>query len=266
MPEGDVLFRTAATLQRWLAGRTVTDATTSVEGLPVSRIIGLSVESVEAWGKHLMVRFDSGQTLHSHLRMSGSWHVYLAGDPWRRPERQAKLVLRCGDRVAVCFNAPVVELLAPRAEQVHPALSNLGPDVLDDPLGSEEIVRLARRRPPETTLGDLLLDQTVVAGIGNIYRCEALFLAGLDPETPQSHVGDGELAALVSTAGELMRGNLGPLRSGAPQGRWVYRRSGRPCRRCGTLVQAKRQGAHARTVYWCPTCQRRPEPPPERQG
>lgn len=260
MPEGDVLFRTALTLQRWLAGRTVTDATSRVEGFPVSRVIGLSVESVEAWGKHLMVRFDSGQTLHSHLRMSGSWHVYRTGDPWRRPERQARLVLTCGDRMAVCFNAPVVELLAPRAEQVHPALANLGPDVLEEPLDTERVVRLARRRPPETALGDLLLDQTVVAGIGNVYRCEALFLAGLHPETTQSELSDEDLARLVTTAGRLMRANLEPLRGGPPERRWVYRCSGRPCRRCGTLIQSERQGPNARTVYWCPTCQAEPEP------
>lgn len=123
MPEGDTLTRTAATLQRWLGGREVTEATTAVPGLAAQRMVGQRVEAVEAWGSHLLVRFASGQVLHSHLRMSGSWHAYSAGDVWRRPQRQARLVLTCGEHIAVCFNAPVVELLAARAEQVHPALS-----------------------------------------------------------------------------------------------------------------------------------------------
>jgi len=143
VPEGDTLFRTAATLQRWIGGRVVTGATTTVPRLVAERLVGQRVETVEAWGKHLLVRFASQQVLHSHLRMSGSWHVYSVGDAWRRPHRQARLTLTCDDRVAVCFNAPVVELLAARAEQVHPALAGLGPDVLGDPLDRDRI----RRRP-----------------------------------------------------------------------------------------------------------------------
>jgi len=120
--EDDTILRTAAILHRWLGGREVTDATTLVPGLRADRMVGQRVDTVEAWGSHLLVRFASGQVLHSRLRMSGSWHAYSAGDVWRRPQRQARLVLTCGDRVAVCFNAPVVELLAARAEQVHPAV------------------------------------------------------------------------------------------------------------------------------------------------
>ena len=248
MPEGDVLFRTAATLQKWLAGREVTDATTAAKPM-----IGRKVEKVEANGKHLLMRFDSGYVLHTHLRMTGSWHVYKAGERWQRPAAQAKVTLTCGDRVAVCFNAPVVELLAPGAEENHPSLAGLGPDVLDRPIDLGEVRRRARQRPPDTPLGELLLDQRVVAGIGNIWRCEALFLEGRNPWAPVSTVSDEELDALVSTAGRIMGESLGPF-TGRPQ-RWVYRRAGRPCHRCRTPVQSQPQGEQARTAYWCPTCQ-----------
>jgi endonuclease-8 len=248
MPEGDVLFRTAATLQKWLAGREVTAATP-----PAGPMVGRTVAKVEANGKHLLVRFDSGHVLHTHLRMTGSWHVYSTGERWWRPPSQAKVAITCGTRVAVCFNAPVVELLVPGGEQAHPSLSGLGPDVLDQPLDLEEIRRRARRRPPATALGELLLDQRVVAGIGNIWRCEALFLQGASPWAAVSSLTDEELDALVATAGRIMRTSLGPF-TGRPS-RWVYRRAGLPCRRCRTTVRSRPQGEQARTAYWCPTCQ-----------
>jgi endonuclease-8 len=268
VPEGDTLFRTAATLQRWLGGRQITAATTTVRGLPAERLVGQRVDKAEAWGKHLLLRLGSGQVLHSHLRMSGSWHVYSVGDHWLRPPRQARLVLTCDDRVAVCFNAPVVELLAAHAELVHPALARLGPDVLSDDVDVAVVRRRIRSRPEASTLGELLLDQTVVAGIGNIWRCEALFVEGHNPWTPQSQVGDDQLDRLVVTASRLMRTSAGidpepragspdavPSPPGRPFSRWVYKRNGRPCRRCGTLVAARRQGEQARTAYWCPVCQ-----------
>jgi endonuclease-8 len=187
------------------------------------------------------------------MRMTGSWHVYRVGERWRRPTGQARVVLTCGDRVAVCFNAPVVELLVPGGERNHPSLANLGPDVLARPLDVDEIRRRARARPPETPLGELLLDQRVVAGIGNIWRAESLFLEGRSPWSPVSALTDDELDALVSTAGRIMGEALGPF-TRAPT-RWVYGRTGRPCRRCGTLVRSRPQGEQARVAYWCPTCQ-----------
>ena len=251
MPEGDTLFRTAATLQRWLGGREVTEATAAA-----APMVGHTVERVEANGKHLLVRFDSGHVLHTHLRMTGSWHVYGTGARWQRPASQAKVTLTCGERMAVCFNAPVVELLAPGAERNHPSLAGLGPDVLGRPLDLEEIRRRARNRRPETPLGELLLDQRVVAGIGNIWRSEALFLEGHNPFKPVSALHDDELDALVTTARKIMSESLGPF-TGRPQ-RWVYRRTGRPCRRCGTPIISRPQGEQARMAYWCPACQ--PEP------
>jgi len=216
-------------------------------------MVGRTVESVEANGKHLLVRFDSGHVLHTHLRMTGSWHVYRAGERWPRPARQARVTITCGERMAVCFNAPVVELLAPGGERSHPSLSKLGPDVLDQPLDVEEIRRRARRRPPDIALGELLLDQRIVAGIGNIWRCESLFLEGRSPWAPLSSLDEEGLEALMATAHRLMRLSLGPFVG--RQETWVYRRAGRPCRRCATPVRSRAQGEQARMAYWCPTCQ-----------
>jgi endonuclease-8 len=216
-------------------------------------MVGQAVEKVEANGKHLLIRFDSGHVLHTHLRMTGSWHVYSTGERWQRPASQARVTLTCGNRVAVCFNAPVVELLAPGAEANHPSLSGLGPDILGQPLHLDEIRRRARRRPPDTALGELLLDQRVVAGIGNVWRCEAMFLEGRNPWAPASSLKDDELDALISTAARIMSQSLGPL-TGRPE-RWVYRRTGRPCRRCRTPIMSRGQGEQSRTAYWCPTCQ-----------
>ncbi len=255
MPEGDVLFRTAATLQKWLAGREVTDATTAAKPM-----VGRTVERVEANGKHLLVRFDSGHVLHTHMRMTGSWHVYRAGERWQRPANQAKVSVTCGERVAVCFNAPIVELLAPGGERSHASLSGLGPDILVTPLDLDEIRRRARQRPPATPLGELLLDQRVAAGIGNIWRCEALFLEGRNPWTPVSALTDEELVALMSTASRIMTESLGPG-AGRPA-RWVYRGAGRPCRRCRTTIKSRGQGEQSRIAYWCPACQPDAATPP----
>lgn len=187
------------------------------------------------------------------MRMSGSWHVYRTGERWQRPERQARIAITCSDRVAVCFNAPVVELLNPSAEANHPSLAGLGPDVLSEPIDLGEVRRRVGSLSPGLALGELLLDQRIVAGIGNIWRCEALAVEGHHPWTPRAALTDDELDRLIATAGRLMHQSL--RLSGRPESRLVYRRTGRPCRRCGTLIQSRRQGEQARTAYWCPACQ-----------
>ena len=192
MPEGDTIYRTADLLRTWLVGRSVTAARSRVAGLATDRLVGATVTAVESQGKHLLMRFSNGDTLHTHMRMTGSWHVYPAGGRWQRSGQQARVVIEAGDRVAVCFNAPVVELLASRAEAVHPALAGLGQDLLGTrPLDLEAARTRARRLTAEPdgtgggrVIGEVLLDQRVVAGIGNIYRCETLFLCGVDPWTP----------------------------------------------------------------------------------
>lgn len=263
MPEGDTIFRTARSLGRWLEGRTITAARSQRLRVPAERLVGTTVEKVEARAKHLLIRFSSGDVLHTHMRMTGSWHVYSVGERWRKPGWQARVVLEAGDRVAVCFDAPVVELLAAGEEDRHPSLTGLGPDVLVDPFDIEDVLRRAHQQPPECPIGGVLLDQRVVSGIGNIYRCESLFLAGLHPGTPRSALDDDALAALVERASRLMRANLAPAQgfdrrfapAGGPSGPWVYRRAGRLCHRCRTTISTARLGDPPRDVWWCPTCQ-----------
>lgn len=263
MPEGDTIYRTAATLSRWIGGRAVTEVRSSAIGVAAQRLVGRRVEAVEPRGKHLLIRFDGALTLHTHMRMTGSWHVYPAGSPWRRPEHQARIVLTCGDRVAVCFNAPVVEVLGTEDELLHPSLRGLGPDILAEPVELDAIRRRARAAGPTVTVGELLLDQRVVCGIGNFYRCEALFAERLDPWTPAADVDDDTLDRLLTTCARLMRANLGTVGrdvGGGADHPFVYGRAGRTCLRCGTLIRSKRMGEHARTVHWCPACQ--PASPP----
>jgi len=264
MPEGDTIFRTAASLRRWIEGRVVTAATSAAGGPPVQRVVGCKVEAVETRGKHLLVRFSSGDVLHTHMRMTGAWHVYPAGQQWRRPAWQARVVLTCGDRLAVCFNAPVVELLAPGGVQMHGAIRELGPDVLAADFDVDEVLRRAARRPPDYTLGELLLDQQVLSGLGNIYRCEALFAAGHNPWTPRTAVDDAALRELVVTGARLIRANVArgttmdrefQVGVAGPAAPWVYRRAGRACRRCHSTIARGHLGAQPRSVYWCPGCQ-----------
>jgi endonuclease-8 len=258
VPEGDTILRTARTLRAWLDGRTITAARSPVLGARAERLVGRRVTAVEARGKHLLVRLDDDTSVHTHMRMTGSWHVYSEGERWRRPESQARLVLSVeGGHVAVCFNAPVVELLSTADELLHPSLRGLGPDVLVTPLDVDGIRRRARALSPGTPIGDVLLDQRVVSGIGNIYRCDALFVGRVNPATPVGDLDDAVLDALVSTAAELLRASV----DGARHEPYVHRRTNRPCRRCGAPIRARRQGADARTSYWCPRCQPEVTPP-----
>jgi len=209
--------------------------------------VGDRVAAVETSGKHLMIRFTSGRVLHTHMRMTGSWRVSAAGRSWGG----ARVVLEAGDRAAVCLNAPVVELLRPGGATVHPAIGALGPDVLAEPLDVHGVAVRAAALPPGTEIGDALLDQRVVAGIGNIWRSEALFVTRTHPRQPVDAVNVGEI---VGAAAAMMRASVAGRR---PPHR-VYRRAGQPCPRCGTAVASARVGAQARTAYWCPRCQPAP--------
>jgi len=261
MPEGDTIWRSARSLRAWLVGRTITAARSQRVGVPADRLVGRSIDAVEARAKHLLIHLSSGDVVHTHMRMDGSWHVYSAGERWRKPGWQARLVLEAGDRVAVCFTAPVVELLAPGEVDRHPAISRLGPDVLVDPFDLDEVRRRAAARSPDMAVGELILDQQVVSGIGNIYRCESLFVRRLNPWTPWSAVGDQVLDALIVAASRLMRSNLAPAQGfgrtfgGGPGQPWVYGRGGRACRRCRTPIAVAKLGDQPRDVWWCRTCQ-----------
>lgn len=248
MPEGDTIWRLAGLLQELVGGRSVTAARPE----RFERLTGRTLEAVEPVGKHLLMRFSDGWSLHSHLRMRGSWHVYRTGEPWRRSTHLARAVLDFGDRQAVFFGAPVVELVRNPAESV----GHLGPDILAEGFPLDLVVARARAVGP-AALGDLLLDQRICCGIGNVYKCETLWQLALNPWRSSAELSDQQLAELFATARRDMRSNLtaAPARrfSGRPGG--VHGRSGRPCPRCGVRVQARRQGEQARLTYWCPGCQ-----------
>ncbi len=262
MPEGDTIFRTAESLRRWIGGRRVSAARSPRLRADLTAVVGAKVESVDARAKHLLIRFDNGRVLHTHMRMTGSWHVYPSEERWRKPAAQAVAVLECGARLAVCFNAPVVELLTAAGERSLPALVRLGPDVLgSQPVEAAELLRRAADRAHVSpTVGELLLDQQFVSGIGNIYRCETLFLCRADPHLPTTSAAGGLLGELVATASRLMRVNAegSPIArrfDSAPERPWVYGRSGRPCSRCGSVVVRELLGDQGRGLYWCPGCQ-----------
>lgn len=276
MPEGDTLFRTAAGLRPHLVGRTVTAARARVPGPRIERVVGEEVTAVEARGKNLLVRFANGLELRTHLRMHGSWHRYRPGEPWRRPPGRAVVVLEVADAVAVCFDAPVVELLEVRAEGLHEPLAGLGPDATADAFDRVEALRRLRG-PARTglTAAEALLDQRVLAGVGNVYKSEVLFIERVDPFARIADLDDATLGRLVDRARALLLANrsavarvtTGPDGGGPPAARdpaatparggrhWVYGRAGRPCRRCGTPIRSRRHGDLPRTTYWCPRCQ-----------
>jgi endonuclease-8 len=261
MPEGDTISRTARVLHAALAGKMVVAFTSSLPTVAAGSqrlgLAGRTVEAVEARGKHLLVRFAGGAVLHTHQGMRGSWHLYRRTGGARR---SARAVIETADVVAVCSLAPVVELLSAVQAAAHPALSRLGPDLLGpsfDPVAARR--RLRARGDLE--VGPALMDQTALAGIGNVYKSEVLFVCAVSPFARVCDLDDATIDRVVAKARELLRRNLGPgprrTASALGPGRlWVYRRSGQPCRRCGARIERAVQGDEARSTYFCPSCQR----------
>jgi endonuclease VIII len=247
LPEGDTIWRTAAALRRRIAGKLVSDARPTA----IARLKGRRLESVEPNGKHLIMQFEGGLALHSHMRMTGAWHLYRTGERWRQPQRRATAVLTFDDVVAVCFAAPVLELVVDARRPV----AHLGPDILAPLFDLDEVIHRARRSAAPS-LGELLLEQRVCAGVGNIYKCEALWALRLNPWAPPARLDDAGLRRLYSTARDLMRRNLVTPVPG--QGHAVHGRGGRPCRRCDTPIRTKAQGEQARLTYFCVGCQGEP--------
>ena len=244
MPEGDTIWRTAAALRRRIAGKVVRDARPQ----SIARLKGRQVNAVDPNGKHLVISFDGGIALHSHMRMTGSWHLYRPGERWRQPAWRATVVLSFDDVVAVCFAAPVMELV----RDARQPMAHLGPDILGEAFDLDEVVRRARLSEA-VTLGELLLEQRVCAGIGNIYKCETLWQLRLNPWATPAGLDDVALGQVYRTARDLMRRNLT-----TPIGRQrhaVHGRGRRPCPRCGAPIRIKAQGALTRLTYFCPRCQ-----------
>jgi endonuclease-8 len=246
MPEGDTLHRAAAGLQVLVGQRVQVEAPhpRAAGKRLVERLDGHRLEAVEAVGKHLLLRFEGGLVLRSHLRMTGRWRVAPLGArrvglPW--------LVLRGAEHEAVLWNGPVLELDRDRG-----AIARLGPDILASPPDVAAMLARLRAGPQEREVGDALLDQRLVAGIGNVWRAEALWDARISPWRPLSALADQELRAVLEAASRLMRAGV----EGTRPLRRVYRRTGRACPRCGGTIRSRPQGDAARIAYWCPGCQR----------
>jgi endonuclease-8 len=287
VPEGDAIFRTARTLDRALAGgrvvrfESVLPALTRVhEDAPIT---GRTIERVAAAGKHVLIRFSplrpaqgapsasrgGSLVLRTHMRMNGSWHLYRPGERWRRARRDMRLVVATEAFEAVAFNVPVAEFLDERGEARQQDLRAMGPDLLGETFDEDEALGRVRKHGDEA-IADVLLNQRVVAGIGNVYKSEVLFIRRINPFTVARDVGEQQLREALRTARTLLQANVTSLggittyigfrrgRGGdESERRYVYGRAGKPCRRCGTAIRVQAQGPHARLTYWCPHCQPR---------
>ena len=268
MPEGDTIWRAAARLRPVLDGA-------EVLAFEAPRLVGerprpgSRVEGVEAVGKHLLVHFAGGLSLDTHMRMTGSWHLYREGERWRKGRHLLRCRLVVPGWEAVCFSAPVVRTFRRGADGRIAAgddpVAHLGPDLCAPaPDLDVAVARMATVPAPETTIAEVLLDQRVAAGIGNVYKSEVLHACRLDPFTPVGEVPVDLRRGLLDLAARLLRRNLTTTRRttvAGPEGSVaVYRRARRPCPRCGTPIRSVRHGAQARSTYWCPRCQVRPPP------
>lgn len=272
MPEGDTIFRTAQTLHCALAGQRVTrfesvyPALTRVDhDRPLK---GRLVESVVSRGKHVLMELSGDLILHTHMRMHGSWHVYRPGERWQRPGRDMRVLVETKPYVAVAFNVPVAELLTSAGLARHESLSALGPDLTDPAFDAADVVKRMRAHDSEP-IQDVVLNQRVLSGIGNVFKSEVLFVAGVDPFARTGDLSDAQLARTIEVARRQMAMNIGSRIGGMPAGGgrrttgsldataklWVYGRGGRACRRCGTPIASKVTGVDGRLTYWCPQCQ-----------
>lgn len=259
MPEGDTVWRAARSLDRALSGKTLLRTDFRVPSLATVNLTGRPVVATIARGKHLLTRIGEAHTLHTHLKMEGSWHLYRPGEPWRRPGHQARVVLGVAGAEAVGFSLGIVELLGRDEEDT--AVGHLGPDLLGPDWDETEAVRRLRADPTRA-IGEALLDQRNLAGIGNLYKSELCFTSGVLPTTPVGDVPD--LVRLVRRAKAMLEANkerveqttTGDLRRGRRT--WVYRREREACRRCGTPISVDLHGeaGRERASYWCPSCQR----------
>jgi endonuclease-8 len=270
MPEGDTIHAAARRIGATLVDRAILSLETPQprhrhDRWP-ERLGGLRVRRVDARGKHLFLRFEAGLALHSHLRMTGRWDVYGHGERWRRAPRRAWLVIRTAEHEVVQFDGPVLELMTDSRTRFDQRLAALGPDVLAEEFDERGFVRRLRATDYTRGLGEALLDQRTLAGIGNVWKSEGCFAAGLDPWRRVGDVSDAEALAVVRAIRPLMRASVergGRVVTWDPEvpvpGRrsrtCVFERAGLPCRRCNARVRSRGQGEDNRTTYWCPRCQ-----------
>src|SRR3954465_2293957 len=256
MPEGDTIQSAARRITAALVGRDIESIQTphprhAKDAWP-DRLPGPRGGAVDVHGKHLMMRFEGGLTLHSHLRMMGAWGVYPRGRNWRRGRERAWLGIRTADHEVVQFDGPVLELMTDGRSRFDQRLARLGPDVLAEGFDDDAFIRRLRQDDQTRGLGDALLDQRNVAGIGNIWKTEGCFAAGIDPWRRLSQVSDAEALSVIHAVRPLMQASVA---SGFPKTLQIYKRHGTPCPRCKTIIRARGQGDDNRTSYWCPECQ-----------
>ena len=274
MPEGDSIFRAARSMHRVLAGHVVTRFETAYAHLDRvnvdTPIAGRTIERIESAGKHHLIVFSGDLILRTHMRMNGSWHLYRLGERWWRGPQAMRVRIDTADWVAVAFNVPVAEFVTPQQLATTDPVAKLGPDLLGREFDRDEAVRrlIASAHQP---IAMSLLDQRLVAGIGNVYKSEVLFLSGVNPFTAAGAVPRETLERMMDLARGLLRDNV--IDGSSPriqtyrnlrmtnrasehdESLWVYGRAGKPCRKCGTAIEMKRMGIEARSTYWCPRCQ-----------
>lgn len=284
MPEGDTIFRTARTLRKALGGKTVTAFETAVAKLASvdddAPVVGRTVEKVEARGKWCLIFFSGDLILTSHMLMNGSWHVYRTGEKWWKTRSHMRVAITCGEMQAVLFDAQVAELLTSHQLERHRQIPKLGPDVLSPEFSVERGIAALQahtRAYPDDEVGVALLNQRVLAGLGNVYKSEVAFAAGVNPFRRMSTLSAREMEAMAEKAQMWMKANVldgrgprgesgegivtytGPRRTtramDSSDRTWVYGRKGEECRRCGALIERRLQGVDARPTYWCPHCQ-----------
>ncbi len=274
MPEGDTIFRAARTLNLALAGQTITSFESVLPRLSRVEVdhgvVGRTVEKVEARGKWLLMYFSGDLILLSHMLMSGSWHVYRPDETWQRSRYDMRVVVGTPKILAVAFKVPVAEFHTAETLARREGFNSVGPSMLAKQFDEAEIIARLRSRP-ELEIGVSLLTQSLLSGIGNVYKSETCFACGINPFRQVGTLTDEELKCLVSQARKFMLANVAessrdgivtyvPMRRTTgranPSKRlWVYRRTGEPCRRCGTAIASRKQGFDARTSFWCPQCQ-----------
>ena len=256
MPEGDTVWRTAHHLDQALSGQVLTGCDIRVPAHATLDLSGHVVQETVSRGKHLLTRIGDDHTLHTHLKMEGSWHLYRHGSRWRRPDHHARVVLHTTDWVAVGFSLGITEVVVRGDEDS--VVGHLGPDLLGPDWDEDEALRRLQRQP-DRPIGEAILDQRNLAGVGNMYKSELCFVQGVHPLLP---VRDVDLTRMVRRARSVLEANklrveqttTGDLRRGRRL--WVYRRDGQPCRRCGTRIEVA--DLDGRITNWCPRCQ----PPP----
>ncbi|HUZ93382.1 MAG TPA: DNA-formamidopyrimidine glycosylase family protein [Edaphobacter sp.] len=282
MPEGDTIYRAARALQKAIGGKVVTGFETGLAKLARvdddASLAGRTVEKVESRGKWLLIYFSGDLILVTHMLMSGSWHLYRPGERWRMGRNRMRVVIRAGDGngdwEAVAFNVPIAEFHTTRSLERSSQVPKLGPDILADEFtvaGGVDRLAAYGREHPDAEIGVVLLNQRVLAGLGNVYKSELAFAAGVNPFRKMRTITTKEMMALVEFAQRYMKANVvdgkdegivtyaGNRRTTHAMNReerlWVYRRQGQECRRCGAVVMMRKQGEQARSTYWCPQCQ-----------